>query len=409
MAKLSPMLLDRLSLDVPAPCRLDTGTWFISEKYDGWRMVYDASTDTYYSRSGEVIDVPPRMRTEMYRLNPAGYNLDGELFLGDGRFSDIRGALNANSKELTYRVFDVLTPLASYAQRYAGLKNIFDSAAEKTEKSKYIRLVEQTPMDSLDMEYAKRVMREVVARGGEGVVVRSATGLYLPGQRSKEVLKLKPVDADEVEVIGYHMTVKAAQTQAGQADDGYVSSLVCKLLDGTGKTFRVTYKSFAAPPIGSRVRIQYQSVTSTGLPRFPVLLRQDLLQSQPQLQPQQATLPGTLVEKNKKSISWLGNTSKTIEAWKAFGGYQLLPGEAVNVISARDPTQVYIVKCAQQDPSSIYCSCEAWKYQRLNPRARTCKHCIAVCGATAEKRRVAFATLQLEIRTNTNTNTNGKI
>lgn len=388
------MLLDRLSQEEEDanPAR-DGTTWFISEKYDGWRMVYDAATDTYYSRSGEVIDVPPRMRTEMYRLNPAGYNLDGELFLGYGRFSDIRGALNAQSKQLTYRVFDIPNPLASYAQRYKGLENIFQSSAEKT---KYIYLVQQTRMESLDLDKARNMMREVVGRGGEGVVVRLATGLYLPGQRSKEVLKLKPFDADEVEIVGYHQTTKAT---AG----GYVSSLVCKLLDGTEKTFRVTYKSFDAPAIGTRVRIQYQSVTSTGLPRFPALLRSESEPSQPsslRLFPSGSAQansplpePGKMATEDKKSSPEL---AKTMAEWKALGGYRLLPGEAVSVISGSDPTQTYIVKCAQQDPSSIYCSCEAWKYQHLNPRVRTCKHCIAVCGAATEKRRVAFATLQLE-------------
>lgn len=85
----------------------------------------------------------------------------------------------------------------------------------------------------------------------------------------------------------------------------------------------------------------------------------------------------------------ISNASKPwdIEKWIQHGGYELAPGESVQVKGSED--NIYIVKRSQKIPTSVYCSCPAWKYQRLNPLLRTCKHCQAVCGASAEATRIA--------------------
>jgi len=65
---------------------------------------------------------------------------------------------------------------------------------------------------------------------------------------------------------------------------------------------------------------------------------------------------------------------KTLLEWIEFGGYTLDAGEGVEVVSG---INTYIVKCSKSG-NCVYCSCPAWKYQRLPPRERTCKHCVAV-------------------------------
>lgn len=91
-----------------------------------------------------------------------------------------------------------------------------------------------------------------------------------------------------------------------------------------------------------------------------------------------------VVESNPKSDS--SNEPWCIEQWKKHGGHELAPGESVNVKGCTDT--IYIVKRSEKIPSSVYCSCPAWKYQKLNPLLRTCKHCKAVCGEDYELRRV---------------------
>ena len=83
-------------------------------------------------------------------------------------------------------------------------------------------------------------------------------------------------------------------------------------------------------------------------------------------------------------------TPRTLSTWREKGGYKLQNGEEVKVASASSGA-VYIVKRARAG-DSVYCSCPAWKYQRLHPTCRTCKHCTAVVGAGAGAIRVARAT-----------------
>lgn len=79
---------------------------------------------------------------------------------------------------------------------------------------------------------------------------------------------------------------------------------------------------------------------------------------------------------------------RTTSEWAALGGYTLATGEEVQVQGTK-PTDIYVVKRSDKVPCSVYCSCPAWKFQKLTPVLRTCKHCQAVCGIVNEAKRVA--------------------
>jgi hypothetical protein len=93
-----------------------------------------------------------------------------------------------------------------------------------------------------------------------------------------------------------------------------------------------------------------------------------------------------LISESKPKNNNSPNEPWDIHQWKNYGGYELAPGESVKVKGSFD--NVYIVKRSQKITNSVYCSCPAWKYQRLNPIYRTCKHCQAVCGEVAESLRI---------------------
>lgn len=84
------------------------------------------------------------------------------------------------------------------------------------------------------------------------------------------------------------------------------------------------------------------------------------------------------------------NDAPTIEEWEAEGGIILNPSESVFVKGTKE---TYKVTRGKAD--GVYCSCAAWKFQRLNPLRRTCKHCEAVCGKEAEALRIAMNTVKL--------------
>ncbi len=50
---------------------------------------------------------------------------------------------------------------------------------------------------------------------------------------------------------------------------------------------------------------------------------------------------------------------------------------------------LYEVKRCGKEPNRVSCDCPSWKYQKLNPLVRTCKHCKHVCGSESEISRVA--------------------
>ena len=173
----------------------------------------------------------------------------------------------------------------------------------------------------------------------------------------------------QVKVVG-HFTTAEKNTSA---NTGYVSSLVCETHES--KTFKVQFKNYHPPCIGSMITIKYNHMTVTGLPKFA-----QLLSNSPHPIP---VKPPTIPE---------ADPPLTLSEWSKKGGYPLKNGEGVYVKSDRS-NETYVVKRAQKN-DSVYCSCMAWKFQKMTPTCRTCKHCVAVLGAKAAAIRVARAILE---------------
>jgi DNA ligase-1 len=113
---------------------------------------------------------------------------------------------------------------------------------------------------------------QIVNSGGEGLMLHHGAALYVNG-RSSQLLKLKKFSDAEAEVIAY---------KAGKGKySGFVGSL--KLRRDDGREFYVgsglSDKLRSNPPaIGSIITYRYQGFTDSGLPRFPVYIRQRFIQ-----------------------------------------------------------------------------------------------------------------------------------
>lgn len=265
-----------------------------------------------------------------------------------------------------------------------------------------VQVLSQTIVSVTDSVTTSTFYNEVLAGGGEGVVFKPADmPVYTDGRRAPLFLKWKPFETQEFKVVGHSVTVAKATTMAAD----YVSSLVCEAGGESSKTFKVAFKNFAAPAVGEWVTVRFSDTTVTGLPKFPVYMgRRHQADTDAPSTPVQVPLtppvPSTPVQVSLPPVKTTTSTDpstdkKTYTQWTQHGGYQLSKGEAVYVISDTDPSTTYKVTMSGNS-SSVYCSCLAWKYQRLNPAVRTCKHCIAVCGAQAERVRCAKATLCLQ-------------
>jgi hypothetical protein len=167
------------------------------------------------------------------------------------------------------------------------------------------------------------------------------------------------------------------------------SSIVCKWNDADVINVRVTGEK---PAIDSVITVSYKLAKESGCPKFA---------SYHHVNTEMAVVKPAEENKNKKAkvekpveekqvAEFKPVDAATVEEWEAEGGIILNPGESVFVKGTKD---TYKVTRGKAD--GVYCSCAAWKFQRLNPLRRTCKHCEAVCGKEAEALRIAMNTVKL--------------
>jgi DNA ligase 1 len=154
----------------------DVSGWWLSEKLDGFRCYWDGSR--FLSRDGLEFEVPAWFRAGMPRQA-----LDGELWAGAATtHNDVQRAVTSGRWEsLVFRPFDVPLRGLKIEQAISVLAAL--ALPAHVEPVKYQRLASTPEAISL--------MRQVVAAGGEGVMLRKAASGYAPC-RSEKLLKLKP-------------------------------------------------------------------------------------------------------------------------------------------------------------------------------------------------------------------------
>lgn len=229
--------------------RHDCRGWLLSEKLDGVRAVWDGLR--LRTRTGRSIYAPSWWTNGLPRVM-----LDGELYIGRGRFDDVSGIVRSRDagrawEDVALHAFDLYADARPYRERYDHLRSL----------SGVVCVVEQRPV--LTRGQIVSFMNEVCLGGGEGVILRDPTAPYVFG-RTDSLLKHKPVrDLDAV--------VVAHEGGRGRLA-GSLGALVCRVVE-TGVEFRIGTGFSDAhrdepPAIGTTVVVQYQELTKRGLPRF---------------------------------------------------------------------------------------------------------------------------------------------
>lgn len=233
--------------------------YWVSEKLDGVRAYWDG--ERFLSRQGNVFHAPDWF-TNGFPEQP----LDGELWMGRGRFSELSGAVRRLEPEddawrqIRYMVFDLPASAQPFSGRLHQLNTLLTPPP-----SPYIAVIEQQPATHHDGLMA--MLDEVVAAGGEGLMLHSGDSLYRAG-RSDDVLKVKRYDDAEALVVGH--------TPGKGKYEGMLGALVVKGRDG--RRFRLgtgfSDSERASPPaVGSTVSYKFFGLTATGLPRFASFMR----------------------------------------------------------------------------------------------------------------------------------------
>ncbi len=258
LAKTSPGVL----LAHNAPGGLDPAGYWVSEKLDGVRALWDGRTLRF--RSGRTVAAPAWFTARL----PAT-PLDGELWMGRGTFDALSGAvrrtqpLDAEWQKVKYMVFEL--PKAEGASTTFTQRIWQMQAIVKTASWPQLQAVEQTEIASHVALQAR--LKAVIAAGGEGLVLHRASAPVTSG-RSDVLLKLKAALDAEAEVVGHVPGKGKFEGMLGALEVKTTSGQTFKLGTGLSDAQRQN-----PPAIGSTVTYTYRDVTPSGKPRFASFLR----------------------------------------------------------------------------------------------------------------------------------------
>lgn len=173
----------------------DPTGWWLSEKLDGVRALWDPSRKQFLSRLGNPFTAPDWFIKDL----PTHMTLDGELFTGRGQFSQTISTVKThNSKSwhtVKFHVFDSPSLGTAFESRIETVKKHF---AQKP--SPNVHIVHHIKCRGRD--HALEYLKEVEEEGGEGIMMRMPGSLY-EGKRSATLSKVKSFYDAEAEVIGY--------------------------------------------------------------------------------------------------------------------------------------------------------------------------------------------------------------
>ena len=238
---------------------IDPAPYWVSEKLDGVRAVWDGRTLRF--RSGETIRAPA-----WFLAGLPATPLDGELWIGRGAFDRLSGIVRKHEpvdrewRELRYMIFELPGAPGRFSERVARMRELVAGADVA-----WLDMVAQERVP--DRAALQRLFDRVLRAGGEGLMLHRADAPWVTG-RSPALLKMKPWLDAEAHVVGY---------RAGRGKHrGMLGSLEVETPEG--RRFRIgsgftDAQRRAPPPVGALVTYRYRALTATGLPRFASFVR----------------------------------------------------------------------------------------------------------------------------------------
>jgi DNA ligase 1 len=238
---------------------VELAEYWISEKYDGIRAWWNGSE--LLSRTGGKIQAP-RWFTEGWPSQP----LDGELWVGRGQFETVSGIVRREQpddeswRRVRFMVFDLPMSPGTFDFRIEALRQVVAALG-----APWVQVVEQFRLR--DEHELTTTLAETVSNGGEGLMLHRANSRYA-AIRSNDLLKLKPYDDAEAQVVGY-LPGKGKYT-------GWVGAL--RVRTASGLEFNLgsglSDEQRRQPPrLGSWITYGYHGFTARGIPRFARLVK----------------------------------------------------------------------------------------------------------------------------------------
>ena len=181
----------------------------------------DAQPTGLWSRDGKVINAPKWWLSHLPSIP-----LDGELYIGPKRFQETMSAVRKKTpvvlewKDVKFMAFDIPMIMEEGLLRYRknevhipkiqlhpdypeqlGFRFTNALLNNKCQENEIFQIVKQTRVRN--KEHVQEMLREVLERGGEGLMLRDPFSKW-EQCRTHKLLKVKPFEFMEVEVIGYY-------------------------------------------------------------------------------------------------------------------------------------------------------------------------------------------------------------
>ena len=233
--------------------------YWVSEKLDGVRAYWDG--ERFLSKQGNVYNAP-----EWFTEGFPDTLMDGELWMGRGRFAELSGAVRKQVpvdeewRKIRYMVFDLPASRQPFSGRVQQMRERLAPLS-----SAFLAMVEQQPA----LSHTELMVRldKVTESGAEGLMLHHGESLYRAG-RSSDVLKVKRYQDAEAVVVGH--------TDGAGKYEGMMGALVVELAEGRqfkiGTGFSDAERA-APPPLGAVISYKFYGLTATGLPRFASFMR----------------------------------------------------------------------------------------------------------------------------------------
>ena len=249
----------------------DPTGWWMSEKLDGVRALWDYKTRTFTSRLGNEFHAPDWFK-DAIQDNVGDMMLDGELWVGRKKFHEtisiVRKHIPQDNewKNVTFMVFDggwmdledMKTDTMLFEDRMEHLRYEIEEHGGDG-NNKYLKFVKQTKCEG--EAHLRACLKEAEALGAEGLMIRKPGSKY-ENDKSSTCLKVKSFYDDEAIVTGY--------TDGRGKHKGRVGAIIAnwngmKIEIGGG----LKDEDRKNPPkIGAKITFRYTEKTNAGMPRF---------------------------------------------------------------------------------------------------------------------------------------------
>lgn len=203
--------------------------YYIQEKLDGNRCIAYFNFDTdeweFWSRSGKRLNIS----FDMSWAREADI-FDGEIMTfshaGSRDFNSTSGAINGkytDKSQLHYYIYDIIDEELTYEER----KDILDGYQEvgTSDDCTILKVLDKIwvwPNPDYNWQLDEW-LDKIVAKGGEGLILRDPNGFYQCGKRSEGLLKYKKTQTMDLRIIGWN--------EGKGKYEGMIGSFVCETDD----------------------------------------------------------------------------------------------------------------------------------------------------------------------------------